>query len=377
MRGYSDDVAANERVGLLEEGKRTAHYRAGLSCAESFTVGLFIAYAAPTVVAVQLGLDPDAAFWIGRAGLLALALPVLIVALHVLHALRLDWRLRAHSKWLIMIGGVLPAVLLCFAGAIYSAQGNYLYVHLSSGDCTGFSGMKEKPALQAAYAEALEIYERCNARLVLDNGGVALPRRPLLSACQELMPVVPAAVEVVDPNGSMYYAVAGTRVVGRQLKDLAAARSALDGAAVVSASETRAVVEVRDGVVYAVPYAAGGTAPLETAGTNQIIDLVKHDLEFGLPAPAPAPAAAVARASESPAAKKRLYDYLATVEANHHCGGFCKAGPALWVPDPAMPEGACAPYVGLKFLTVKRQGDLLFWIAAVTGTISMICLARI
>mmetsp|Transcript_41204 Transcript_41204/g.113662 ORF Transcript_41204/g.113662 Transcript_41204/m.113662 type:complete len:319 (+) Transcript_41204:153-1109(+) len=64
-----------------------------------------------------------------------------------------------------------------------------------------------------------------------------------------------------------------------------------------------------------------------------------------------------------------LYSYLANVEMNHHCGGFCTPGPMLWFDSNAAvrPLDTCAPLVGLKFSTVERQCELLFWTSAAAG----------
>lgn len=63
--------------------------------------------------------------------------------------------------------------------------------------------------------------------------------------------------------------------------------------------------------------------------------------------------------------KERVRDfhYLATVEANHVCGGFCLPGPTLWTGFGELGrEGSmCAPLVATKFLTIRRRADMIFW----------------
>eukprot|EP00928_Gymnodinium_smaydae_P090683 TRINITY_DN74442_c0_g1_i1.p1 TRINITY_DN74442_c0_g1~~TRINITY_DN74442_c0_g1_i1.p1 ORF type:complete len:302 (-),score=36.69 TRINITY_DN74442_c0_g1_i1:32-877(-) len=69
--------------------------------------------------------------------------------------------------------------------------------------------------------------------------------------------------------------------------------------------------------------------------------------------------------------------YLATVEANHVCGGFCQPGPMLWTPMRKFhqQDNACASDVGLKFRTVERIADSLFWVSFFIGFVSLIGLA--
>ncbi|CAK0869627.1 unnamed protein product [Prorocentrum cordatum] len=59
----------------------------------------------------------------------------------------------------------------------------------------------------------------------------------------------------------------------------------------------------------------------------------------------------------------REWDYLAQVEANHFCGGFCEPGPSLFVDYDLSGRqgGKCAPLVGLKFGVVQYQAQLVLW----------------
>lgn len=62
------------------------------------------------------------------------------------------------------------------------------------------------------------------------------------------------------------------------------------------------------------------------------------------------------------------FEYLATVEANHVCGGFCSAGPMLWNDYDVIGKqgGRCAPMVGNKFKVIRRQGEQLL-VISLTG----------
>lgn len=50
--------------------------------------------------------------------------------------------------------------------------------------------------------------------------------------------------------------------------------------------------------------------------------------------------------------------YLATMEANHLCAGFCQGGPVLWTPGIASVAESvgCRKFVAVKMLVVWRQG---------------------
>mmetsp|Transcript_2537 Transcript_2537/g.7526 ORF Transcript_2537/g.7526 Transcript_2537/m.7526 type:complete len:318 (-) Transcript_2537:76-1029(-) len=59
---------------------------------------------------------------------------------------------------------------------------------------------------------------------------------------------------------------------------------------------------------------------------------------------------------------RRQWDYLAALEANHLCGGFCERGRMLWSNQDLigrMHFSNCAPAVALKFLDIEFQGLLL------------------
>jgi len=53
--------------------------------------------------------------------------------------------------------------------------------------------------------------------------------------------------------------------------------------------------------------------------------------------------------------------YLASLELNHACTGFCTAGTVMWTgyERSGRTGGACARHVAMKFLVVKRDGKIL------------------
>lgn len=72
--------------------------------------------------------------------------------------------------------------------------------------------------------------------------------------------------------------------------------------------------------------------------------------------------------------RRREFNYLASVEANHACGGFCKVGLPLWTEyDVVGRQGTmCAPIVGLKFLVAQHQGEVVFGLASILLALNFI-----
>eukprot|EP00747_Dinoflagellata_sp_TGD_P164210 gnl/TRDRNA2_/TRDRNA2_183815_c0_seq1.p1 gnl/TRDRNA2_/TRDRNA2_183815_c0~~gnl/TRDRNA2_/TRDRNA2_183815_c0_seq1.p1 ORF type:complete len:372 (-),score=44.65 gnl/TRDRNA2_/TRDRNA2_183815_c0_seq1:92-1207(-) len=70
---------------------------------------------------------------------------------------------------------------------------------------------------------------------------------------------------------------------------------------------------------------------------------------------------------------RREWQYLAQLEANHVCGGFCEPGPMLWVnfaetgrPLPNM----CKPFVAQKMMLLSSEGTIVFWVGFVIAALS-------
>lgn len=58
------------------------------------------------------------------------------------------------------------------------------------------------------------------------------------------------------------------------------------------------------------------------------------------------------------------WKYLAWMEVEHTCGGFCTTGPSLFTSYDLMGRqgGKCAPFVGFKFIGVYQQAFMVFLI---------------
>mmetsp|Transcript_61720 Transcript_61720/g.133724 ORF Transcript_61720/g.133724 Transcript_61720/m.133724 type:complete len:299 (+) Transcript_61720:107-1003(+) len=169
-----------------EEGKAIAaasNLRQAYWGASIFSFVLFLAHAAPTVLAVQLGADPDAAFWIGRFGLLGLFFPFFFLLQHRLHVWQLSHGRQNLASILVTI--IVPSTFFCIAGGAYMSSGRYLYGQLKAEDCTGAGGLRQKLLLQEAYDQASKIYEQCLERVTRENGNAELPYRPTLQSCTE------------------------------------------------------------------------------------------------------------------------------------------------------------------------------------------------
>jgi len=351
--------------------KRPVNYRSGWTGPQFLAAALFLAYSAPIIVSYQLGMDPDAAFWMGRIGVLAVGLVPWFVVLVVLYVVWLDWR--RHYNWMIILGGVLPAIFLCAIGAYYMNEGHFLETHLNSGGCSSHEALPLKGKLQEAYDEAHGIFNACSARLLMENGGNALPRRPLLQVCREFQQELILGPDVV----STYYVVVGVKVVSI-FPDLEQARNTImvDGGT-GRTEPSRMIVEVRNGMVHSIPYAVGGDiskatgTPTDPHETNKMVNAVKQHIWESTSTPPPPPAWPLKYHLD----KDYLYDYLATTEANMICGGFCHPGPTLW--NPVQSGGACGQYVALKMKNISREGQLLFWSSAVAGVLALVLLSLI
>jgi hypothetical protein len=135
-------------------------------------------------LSLQLGFDPDVAYWIGRWGLLAIVVPFWILLLHVVNAFMMR---RSPRPWrsVVFVLAVIPGLLLLLIGAIHLAFSGYLYGQISAEDCTSDAPLADKRRLQLAYMEGFILYIGCYQRMLQENGGAALPYRPTLQDCQE------------------------------------------------------------------------------------------------------------------------------------------------------------------------------------------------
>merc|ERR1712216_740458 len=64
---------------------------------------------------------------------------------------------------------------------------------------------------------------------------------------------------------------------------------------------------------------------------------------------------------KAPHAYSSEWKYLASVERNQLCGGFCEPGPMLWtsIEETGRQGGKCAPYVAIKMLVIAHEGGVV------------------
>lgn len=272
--GFSISAEEAKRLTGSSLGSPTST-AARQSFAYMFTVALLCLYSGPCVLALQLGRDHDAAYFIGRWGLVAVAVPIYILFMHLVILGQFATEERKCKKSIFVWTAVLPAILLALAGGIYMTDGRYWEGQLLSEECSSY-GAVEKPHLQKAYVEALEMYQECEKRMIEENGGKMPMWRPTLQACQEWARLAPVSEQ--EPWK------------GYQEK----------------ASKTS----------------------------------INWEKEF---------------------------TYLASVEANHVCGGFCTPGPMLWSDYDIVGRqgGKCSPMVGNKMHVVAREGLVLLVVSLV------------
>mmetsp|Transcript_100893 Transcript_100893/g.260773 ORF Transcript_100893/g.260773 Transcript_100893/m.260773 type:complete len:313 (+) Transcript_100893:75-1013(+) len=270
--GFS--ISAEEARRLTGSLSSQTTQKGRQSFAYLFTVALLCLYSAPVVLALQLGLDPDAAFFVGRYGQGAYAIPFWLLAMHVVILTRFADDRKCGQRTFVC-AAVVPAILLASTGGLYMSSGHYWDAQIMSEDCSSF-GSPLKPRLEAAYQEALAMFSECEQRMVAGNGGRMPMWRPTLQGCQEWSRIAP------ESAGSPWR-----------------------------------------------PYAA--------------------------------------KAAEANHQWEREFQYLASVEANHICGGFCTAGPMLWSDYDRVGRqgGKCAPMVGLKMRRVSHQGLMLLVVSLV------------
>lgn len=271
-------------------------------------------YAAPTIVAIRLGTDPDAAFWIGRIGLVACLVPVFLAFMHVVHLAELARGRPRRST--LSITTIFPGVVLAVIGIVYSSESAFLQSHLLSDDCIARSSqpLSEKPRLQAAYVLGLRAYAACQERHFERNDRETLPRspHPTLQQCTQW--------RTADESLTL-----GEDVV-----------------------TWKGYVDEQTVAEWFL-----GSLGFALLSQNYWAD----------------------RPHRTHTVYWREWDYLAQVEANHVCGGFCEPGPSLFVDyDMSGRQGGkCAPLVGLKFGVVRYQAQLVLW----TSVISLILIIAV
>lgn len=271
-------------------------------------------FAAPTIVAIRLGTDADAAFWIGRVGLLAWLIPVFLATMHMIHLLQLSRGAPRRST--VDLSGIVPAVILAVIGIFYSMEAAFLESHLRSDDCNARSSqpLMEKPRLEAAYVLALKAYAACQEEHFARNGHEMLPAspRPTLQQCWQW--------KTMDES-----------------------------------------LDLGEELVYWKGYVDDQTVAewfLGSLGFSWITRNYWAD-----------------RPMQAHEYYWREWHYLAHLEANHFCGGFCEPGPSLFndYDMSGRQGGKCAPLVGLKFGVIHYEGQLVLW----TSVISLVLMLAV
>lgn len=153
--------------------------------AYAVSTGLLMANVAPVAILVQLAMDADVVFWIGRCGLLALVVIPYLVMYYCGFTYKI-YQGRSSGRIALLIAMVMPPLLLALLAAPYVISSWYVRTRLSSQDCgQGDWGLSDRGCLQEAYEDARFMYDTCQQRLLEENGGLALPQRALLQTCSE------------------------------------------------------------------------------------------------------------------------------------------------------------------------------------------------
>jgi len=146
-----------------------------------FTFFIFCAYAPPTIMAIQMGIDPDVRFWIGSAALWTIAIPIILLIQHGIHLSMIENP--AKVRLLMFWCAIFPGAWFAIIGGVYMNEADFYAYEMRSSSCE--SMVQEKAELQAAYEDAQEIRETCVKRLTADNGGKPLPYFPVVTLCEE------------------------------------------------------------------------------------------------------------------------------------------------------------------------------------------------
>mmetsp|Transcript_9092 Transcript_9092/g.26097 ORF Transcript_9092/g.26097 Transcript_9092/m.26097 type:complete len:372 (+) Transcript_9092:55-1170(+) len=161
-----------EAADAKVENRRSLAYLATLS--------LLCLFASPTVIALHLAVDPDSAFWLGRWGLFALAVPATIIFVHIFHVAHVTAGGRSRSAF--SVAAVIPALTLVLVGGVYARTARRLDLSFFESEeaCAEAGAPAAIAKLQVAYDEALAALEACAKRS--RHHGL---RGPTLQMCNE------------------------------------------------------------------------------------------------------------------------------------------------------------------------------------------------
>lgn len=296
----------------------------GLPLVYSYFFAVSCLFAPPTILCLQFGMDSDVVFWIGRWSLLALLVPIFIVVMFSVHIFMVS---RGTPRRRIFLWTVaVPAIFFCIMGGLFMNRGTYLYGQLKSNDCSGGGFLPEKVDLQTAYNEAHAIYGACINRLYNDNGQQTLPFRPTLWGCEEW--------------GTWQMGQEGHDEPERDRSD----RSGRESTPSEDSSGDR------------------------NRGDRRREGDIDRDFRGGRRA-----ARGVPEVNDDHLVQRQM-GYLASVESNHVCGGWCEPGPMLWTSYSEVGRGGgkCTPYVAHKFLSVSHQGFVILCLELLTVVVAAV-----
>lgn len=144
-----------------------------------FTFTIFCAYAPPTVIAMQIAVDPDVSFWVGRLAWGTIIVPILFIAQHGVHITYLANP--KNLKALMFCVAIFPAIWFCLIGGLYMNEADYVSSSMRVSDCGGGA----KSNLQDAYTEATAILDTCTKRKLKENNGEPIHYDITLPMCDE------------------------------------------------------------------------------------------------------------------------------------------------------------------------------------------------
>lgn len=147
--------------------------------AHFFTVGLLCLFGSPMIVAWNLGMDSDVAYWISAVGMFSLSIPLYVIIMHFVQ-LRALQNEKPLPKYVFLWIVLLPAIFFSIIGGIYYTQGKHYAADLSLLECAG-----DNLVLQKAYTTAQGLWNACVASELQKNGGKPLIDYPSIQSCPD------------------------------------------------------------------------------------------------------------------------------------------------------------------------------------------------